>query len=117
MTLYRHFASKDALVFAFLERREQRWTQNWLQAEVQRRSGDPAERLLAVFDVFDEWFRREDFEGCSFISVLLEIADPQSKLHHASAQYLARIRALIVDLARDAGVADPEALAHNGTSS
>src|SRR6266540_7429799 len=57
MTLYRHFASKDDLVLAFLERREQRWTQDWLQAEVQRRSDDPAQRLLAVFDVFDEWFR------------------------------------------------------------
>jgi AcrR family transcriptional regulator len=112
MTLYRHFASKEALVLAFLERREQRWTQDWLQAEVQRRSDDPAQRLLAVFDVFDEWFRREDFEGCSFINVLLEIAEPQSKLHHASAQYLAKIRALVVDLARDAGVADPEGLAH-----
>ena len=112
MTLYRHFGSKDALVLAFLERREQRWTQDWLQAEVQRRSGDPAERLLAIFDVFDEWFGREDFEGCSFINVLLEMTDPQSKLHHASAQYLAKIRAFVVDLADDAGVADPEGLAH-----
>jgi AcrR family transcriptional regulator len=112
MTLYRHFASKDALVLAFLERREQRWTQDWLQTEVERRSGDPAERLLAVFDVFDEWFLREDFEGCSFINVLLEIADPQSELHHASAQYLTKIRAFVVDLAEDAGVADPEDLAH-----
>ena len=112
MTLYRHFASKDALVLAFLERREQRWTQDWLQAEVQRRSDDPAQRLLAVFDVFEEWFRREDFEGCSFINVLLEIADPQSELHHASGQHLARIRAFVVDLAEEAGVADPEGLAH-----
>ena len=112
MTLYRHFASKDALVLAFLERREQRWTEGWLQNDVRARATDPGERLLAIFDVFDGWFRRPDFEGCSFINVLLEIADPQSELHQASASYLARIRAFVAGLAAEAGVADPEALAH-----
>jgi AcrR family transcriptional regulator len=112
MTLYRHFASKDALVLAFLERREQRWTQEWLQHEVEHRAVDPSERLLAVFDVFDEWFQRDDFEGCSFINVLLEITDPQSQLHRASAGYLAKIRAFVEELAAEAGVADPSALAH-----
>jgi AcrR family transcriptional regulator len=112
MTLYRHFASKDALVLAFLERREQRWTQDWLQHEVERRTVDPSERLLGIFDVFDEWFQRQDFEGCSFINVLLEITDPQSQLHRASASYLAKIRAFVEELATEAGVADPSDLAH-----
>ena len=35
MTLYRHFSSKEDLVLAFLERREERWTRLWLQAEVE----------------------------------------------------------------------------------
>jgi len=112
MTLYRHFGSKDALVLAFLERREQRWTRDWLQREVNRRAVDPRDRLLAIFDVFDEWFQRDDFEGCSFINVLLEIADPRSELHRASADYLAKIRAFVAELAAQAGVAEPEALAH-----
>lgn len=112
MTLYRHFGSKDALVLAFLERREQRWTRDWLQRAIERRAVDPGERLLAIFDVFDEWFQREDFEGCSFINVLLEIADPKHELHRASADYLARIRAVVEELATDAGLADPEGLAH-----
>jgi AcrR family transcriptional regulator len=112
MTLYRHFASKDALVLAFLERREERWTKEWLQREVERRAVDPAGRLLAIFDVFDEWFQREDFEGCSFINVLLEMASPHNELRGASADYLARIRSYVAHLAREAGVADPESLAH-----
>jgi AcrR family transcriptional regulator len=112
MSLYRHFGSKDALVLAFLKRREQRWTQDWLQQEVERRATNPRDRLLAIFDVFDEWFQREDFEGCSFINVLLEIADPHSELHQASADYLARIRAFVSRLAAEAGIAEPDALAH-----
>ena len=112
MTLYRHFGSKDALVLAFLERRDQRWTRDWLQREVRARGDDPADRLLAIFDVFDEWFQCRDFEGCSFINVLLEMSDPQSELHRASASYLAEIRAFVAKLAEETGVADPEALAH-----
>jgi AcrR family transcriptional regulator len=108
MTLYRHFASKDELVMAFLERRDALWTRGWLQAEVQRRAEDPGERLLAIFDVFDEWFRSADFEGCSFINVMLEAADAQTPLHRASVAYLAGIRAFLQDLARQAGVADPD---------
>jgi AcrR family transcriptional regulator len=108
MTLYRHFESKDDLVLAFLERREQLWTKDWLEAEVERRTADPQERLLVIFDVFDEWFRRDDFEGCSFINVLLEISDTDSPLHSASATYLARIRSFLERLAADAGAPDPE---------
>jgi AcrR family transcriptional regulator len=111
MTLYRHFASKDELVLAFLERREERWTKNWLEREVEARALDPSGRLLAIFDVFDEWFHRVDFEGCSFINVLLEITDSAHALHHASRDYLARIRVYVEGLATEAGVADPEGFA------
>jgi AcrR family transcriptional regulator len=112
MTLYRHFGSKDALVLAFLEDREERWTKEWLRSEVERRATDPAQRLLAIFDVFDEWFQRDDFEGCSFINVLLEIDDRASEVHRASADQLARIRSFVARLAVDAGVGDAERLAH-----
>ena len=111
MTLYRHFASKDELVLAFLERREERWTKAWLQRQVEQRTADPSERLLAIFDVFDEWFQRPDFEGCSFINVLLEIAEPAHVAHAASADCLARIRDFVAELAAQAGVADPDAFA------
>jgi len=108
MTLYRHFGSKDELVLEFLRRREQRWTQEWLQAEVERRADDPAERLLAIFDVFDAWFRTDDFDGCSFINVLLELTDRASPVRRATVGHLATIRSFLQRLAADAGVADPE---------
>jgi AcrR family transcriptional regulator len=105
MTLYRHFRSKDELVLAFLERREEQWTRGWLQAGIEARATDPAERLLAIFDVFDAWFRRPDFEGCSFVNVMLETAaDANDSSYRASVAYLAGIRHLVEDLARQAGV-------------
>jgi AcrR family transcriptional regulator len=72
-TLYRHFPSKNDLVLAFLERREQRWTLGLVEAEARRRGATPEERLLAIFDIFDDWFHRDDFDTCSFINVLVEI--------------------------------------------
>jgi AcrR family transcriptional regulator len=104
MTLYRHFRSKDDLVLAFLEQREERWTRSWLQAGVERRKKAPADRLLAIFDVFDGWFRRADFEGCSFINVMLEADGSDHSAYRASVSYLAGIRAFVEGLARQAGI-------------
>ena len=78
-TLYRHFPSKDELVIAFLERREERWTLAWVEAEARRRGTTPEEQLLAIFELFDEWFHRDDFEACSFINVLLEMGPDTSR--------------------------------------
>ena len=108
MTLYRHYPSKDHLALAFLRRREELWTIGWLQTEVERRGGSAAERLLAIFEVFDKWFRRADFEGCSFINVLLEFDDEQHPVRVATVAHLATIRAFLQRLAEEAGVADAE---------
>lgn len=108
MTLYRNFASKDELVLEFLRVREQRWTRDWLQAEVERRTTSPRERLLAIFDVFHEWFQLDDFEGCSFVNVLLEVTENDHPVRRASVEHLATIRSFIARLATDAGVADPD---------
>ena len=107
-TLYRNFASKDELVVEFLRMREERWTKDWLQREVERRAAAPDERLLAIFDVFHEWFQRDDFEGCSFINVLVEADDHESPVYEATAGHLEAIRGFLSELAGDAGLARPD---------
>jgi AcrR family transcriptional regulator len=110
-TLYHHFPSKDELAIATLELREQVWTRDWLANEVERRGHTPTERLLAIFDVFDEWFRRRDFEGCFFINTLLELRDGKSPVGAASVNALAHIRDLVGGYAEEAGVKNPETFA------
>jgi AcrR family transcriptional regulator len=112
MSLYRHFASKDDLVLTFLQERERRWTNEWLRAEVEERGTTAAQRMLAIFDVFGEWFLIEDFEGCSFINVLLEFDDRANRMRQASVEHLGNIRAFLRELAAGAGAVDPAALAH-----
>ncbi|MDX6413382.1 MAG: hypothetical protein QOG06_1401 [Gaiellaceae bacterium] len=112
-TLYRHFASKDDLVLAFLQQREQLWTKEWVEAEARRRGETPEEQLLSIFDIFDEWFRRDDFEGCSFINILLEMNDRATSIGKASAVHLSNIRSIIRTLATEAGLHDPDQFAHS----
>jgi AcrR family transcriptional regulator len=111
MTLYRNFASKDDLILAFLERREELWTHAWLRADVERRTATPAGRLLAIFDVFGEWFALDGFEGCSFINVMLEVVDTAHPVRDAAVRHLAEIRGFLAGLADQAGVEDPDAFA------
>ncbi len=111
MTLYRNFPSKNDLILAFLERRDERWVRSWLQAEALQRATTPGARLLAIFDVFGEWFAREDFEGCSFINVMLEVTDPDDPVRDAAVRHLAGIRAFVRELAAEAGIADTDAFA------
>lgn len=108
MSFYHHFRSKDDLVLAFLSQREQVWTHDWLEAEIKRRAATPRERLLAIFDVFDDWFQRDDFEGCSFINILLEIAEPNHRIRIASSMHLANIRIMLRELAESAGIVEPD---------
>lgn len=111
MTLYKNYPSKDELALAFLRDREERWTRAWLQGEVERRGRTPADRLLAVFDVLDEWFRRADFEACAFIKVLLEHDERRHPVRRAAVRHMGNIRSFIRRMAGEAGVADPDAFA------
>jgi AcrR family transcriptional regulator len=112
-TLYRHFSSKDELVLAFLQQREQLWTKGWVEDEARSRGDTPEEQLLAIFDLFHEWFQKEDFEGCSFINVLLEMNDRTTPIGKASAEHLYTIRSIIRSLAEEAGLREPEQFAHS----
>jgi AcrR family transcriptional regulator len=105
MSLYRHFPTKQDLVAAFLARREEMWTLDWLKADVYRRASRPGERLLAIFDVFNDWFPTAAFDGCSFINVLLEYPSGHPTRGQA-ADYLSNIRSILKELARDAGIED-----------
>src|SRR6202030_1178937 len=111
-TLYRHFPSKEKLVLAFLDLREQRWTKDLIEAGAMRRGSNPEEQLLAIFDVLDEWFHRDDFEAGSFIKVLLELG-PKNPAGGASVWHLEPLRVIARHLAEEAGVRDTESFAHS----
>lgn len=111
MTLYRNFPSKDDLILEFLRRREQLWTHEWLEAESRRRGETPRDQLLAIFDVFSEWFSQPDFEGCSFLTTMIEMSDREHPVHQAAVGHLANIRTYIEALAAESGIRDTDSFA------
>jgi AcrR family transcriptional regulator len=106
----REFPNRDDLAAECLERREREWTFGVVEAGARARGNTAEERLLAIFDVFDDWFRRDDYEACTFINVLLEMGRDHP-LGRASAEYLVHIRRLVGTLATEAGLRDPDELA------
>ena len=112
-TLYRHFPSKNDLVLAVLQRREELWTLGLVEQQSRLRGETPEEQLLAIFDVFHDWFqKREDFDGCSFINVLLELG-PAHPAGQASIQYLDNIRTIVRERAEAAGLIDVDNFARS----
>ena len=110
MTLYKHFKSKDELILAALRRRDELW-RNWFMRAVEGRTKEPRARLLAVFDVLDEWIAGKDFSGCVFINASAEFADHDDPIHCAAAENKRLVRGYLRDAAAAAGAGDPDALA------
>jgi AcrR family transcriptional regulator len=109
MTLYRHFRSKEDLVLAVLDLREELWSNRWLIAEATRRGDTPRERLLAIFDLFDGWFHQPDYEGCLLNNVLLESRD--LPIRAACIAKRDNVLAFLQSLTEEAAVRDPDTLA------
>ncbi|AUZ88167.1 TetR/AcrR family transcriptional regulator [Arthrobacter sp. TmT3-37] len=110
-TFYHHFPSKDDLVMAFFERRQRLFTIGYLGAESERRADTPRGQLLAIFDIFDEWFHTPDFAGCPYIRALLETG-PRHAIGAAAVLYLDDIRSTVEKAATAMGLTDAEDFAY-----
>lgn len=89
------------------EKPEREWTFGIVTSGAQRRGTTPESRLLAIFDVFDEWFQRDDHEAHTFISVILEM-EPEHPSGRSSIVHLDRVRLFVLSLARQAELVDVE---------
>lgn len=107
-TLYRWFSSKDKLIEEVAKYRAELWIK-WFEQAVTERGNTPKEQLLATFDVLREWYASPGFRGCPFINAVLEIADASHQAHHVSIDLRESIRQIVMRLAKEAGVQNPDA--------
>src|SRR5246500_327757 len=109
-TLYRHFATKNDLVLAVLQRREEIWTHGLIEEQSRQRGNTSEEQLLAIFDVMHDWFQlRDGYEGCSFINVLLALG-ADHPAGRASIAHIDHVRDIVRRRAHPAGLIDFEDL-------
>ncbi|MEQ3551322.1 TetR/AcrR family transcriptional regulator [Pseudonocardia nematodicida] len=71
-TLYDRFGSKNALVTAYLEERDERWRDR-VRARLDELD-EPARRVLAPFDVLVTWVP-DNPRGCAFVNASAELPD------------------------------------------
>jgi hypothetical protein len=83
----------------------------WLATELDRRGDTPEARLLVLWDVLEEWFASEDFDGSFLSGAAPELRDPGDPTHRAVTEQRRSMRELLEDLAKSAGVDDPATLA------
>jgi AcrR family transcriptional regulator len=107
MSLYNHFASKDELVAATLERIDDEWF-DWLEMTVDRLARRPEDRPLAFFDALYEWFGSPGFRGCPFLNVQAEVADASHPARGSCRTHTERLREFIRSQLRLAGAASAD---------
>src|SRR6201991_614788 len=89
-SFYTYFESKDALVAAELERRDERWMK-WFIEGTLRHGKRPHARLLGMFDVLREWFASDGFHGCAFLNAAGEIASPDDPIRVVAREHKERL--------------------------
>jgi len=115
-TFYKHFNSKDDLLVAAIELRDEWEMQAWMSAVRKIAGDDPRQQLVAFFEVLDVWFNAPDFRGCQFINAAAEFPNPYDPVHAVAAEHKRKNRNFFRDLAIAAGADDPEAFADRYTA-
>jgi AcrR family transcriptional regulator len=109
-SIYKHFRSKEALILATLQLRDQQF-RDWLFRRMAALGGTPREQLLAVFDALGEWCREPGFRGCLFVKAVAEFQEPDDPIHAQAAAHKALLLEHFRNLAAAAGAVDPALLA------
>jgi AcrR family transcriptional regulator len=103
-SLYQHFASKDALIAAYLHRRidEANAPLDQLLEAVPDR---PSDQILAYFGFIGQWMTSPSFRGCPFINAAAEFPSPDHPAHQAVSRHRdlnrARLNRLAGELSPD----------------
>jgi AcrR family transcriptional regulator len=108
-TLYKHFASKDDLVLAYLEGVDEHWRAQ-LRSAADAAGPDPRARLVGMFDALVAACRSDGYHGCAFINTAAE-SSFGTRVHERTVEHKAVVRAWVRELAVAAGARDPAGLA------
>lgn len=90
-SIYRYFNSKEDLVAAALNARDQRWMEWFIQAS--SKAHHPDENLLSTFDALETWFATPDFRGCAFINAAGEISDVDAPVRIVAKEHKIKLHA------------------------
>lgn len=109
-TLYKIFKSKNDLVEAVLEAEGKVW-RGWFIAGIET-AKSPRAKLDLIFPVLKKWFGEQGYYGCVFINAVGEHPKDETRLRAITMGHKSLVLSHVAGLARAAGAAKPEFLAH-----
>ncbi|MFP8968441.1 TetR/AcrR family transcriptional regulator [Pokkaliibacter sp. CJK22405] len=105
MTLYSHFASKEALVVACLETRDQLWRER--VAALLAAEPDPVTAILAFFPLYQAYIEDDSGRGCIFVNSAAEFPTADHPIYLAVRKHKDGVREQLITLAQSAGFSAP----------
>jgi AcrR family transcriptional regulator len=105
MSFYRSFASKDALVTAYLREQEREYWA-WWDAVVARYPDDPRRQIEALFEAQLEIALSNNCRGCALGNAAAEISDEEDELSSLVRAYKEKVRKRLQAMAQAVGARD-----------
>lgn len=109
-SLYRHFATKDDLIEAFLLREDADFWAHWDAVAAQYRR-TPREEPDAQLQWIGEHIARPGYRGCPQINIAAEYADGNHPARKVAVAHKQELRRRLAELAGAVGVDEPETFA------
>ncbi|NEZ60302.1 TetR/AcrR family transcriptional regulator [Leptolyngbyaceae cyanobacterium CCMR0081] len=109
-SLYRYFPSKDALIQAYLEQRNQQFWQ-LLEAFLANCDPEPMAQLVGIVDFIAHLLEMSDCQGCPFLLTASEFADAEHLSRQVVLEHKGSVCDRITTLATAANLNQPKTLA------
>jgi AcrR family transcriptional regulator len=97
MSLYNHFPSKDDLILAVLQYREEKYGSMFMKW-MERHAAAGMDRLEAFFAALKNWFESPGFRGCMFINARVELADARHEGSKFSVRHKERFHEMLAQI-------------------
>lgn len=114
-TLYNHFKSKDELIIATLQLRDEQFLGNMREAIARLAPSQDCDprlaRVLSLFDAMNEWIVAEGFNGCTFINASAEYPRKEDPIHVACANHKKLVVQFIEELIAGLALEDSQLVA------
>jgi AcrR family transcriptional regulator len=110
ISLYRNFESKDDLIVAYLEHRNEEY---WgiIDRLLAKHEGDPRAQLRKLIGYISQRATTPGYRGCPFINYAAEFPEASHPGHRVAAANKMKMRDRIAGLVKAIGISDPAPLA------
>jgi AcrR family transcriptional regulator len=110
VTFYRHFASKDQLIAAYLQGRLERDRSRVAQLRLDH-PGDPRAVLTGILEALASDAAGRDFRGCAYANLAAEYCDADHPARDVAAEHRAWLLGEVEELLHELGVVRPRLVA------